>query len=577
MKRAATKRNFLGFGKKTTHSPKLMQDAFDAGKRSGDTVQFKAWIAKQSSDIHGSFKRRLEKRYRAGVESLWHEEAKVAAKKEVEHKTDIVAEVTDGLVGQGMKKTEAKAKAKAAYKAGDSFDDVWRKVLKKNPHAYRRMMVSDITKYVGTYRDGAVSITRKTLAQIRPYQRKYGGEIIEVIDSVGKHVAYELVVKRAANPAKFDRCVEDVKKSLKKYKRPGNAYAICSAAGTRNPSGRLIDAFSTHSAAQTIAKKYPGAKVVKRHGKFEVWAKAKRRRNYESIVWSAKQGNASAEVYKTSKGYEVEFSNGTVMHAQSLDGARSIARVKLHELASNPNDTFVGEVVPGASQVGALVSAGHRVYRGVRKSAAGLLKRVQGKKNPIDQALKVYEDFHGMPSQEILEITEQEHHHSVKVGIGLLVSLKVLLATKVNRSADLNSPGFEWHSGDGGYWTFDEATPLIKRVLLTSSEDGRQLFLDGGDQSIPDAVLKEWGFSERDQHDHMELGEIVEVTYRTTKAFDKGEVVDYFHAFGKEGSQGVLPTLLYYPRSKKLKIAGGRYYIAPPDKSLGNASPGLVG
>lgn len=33
------------------------------------------------------------------------------------------------------------------------------------------------------------------------------------------------------NPAKFDRCVRDVKRSLKRYKRPGNPYAICQAAG----------------------------------------------------------------------------------------------------------------------------------------------------------------------------------------------------------------------------------------------------------------------------------------------------------------------------------------------------------
>ena len=190
--------------------------------------------------------------------------------------------------------------------------------------------------------------------------------------------------------------------------------------------------------------------------------------------------------------------------------------------------------------------------------------------------MKVYEDFHGMPSEEILEITEEEHFHSVKVGIGLLVSLQVLLANS-NKQVDLNAPGFEYHNGQGGYWTYDEKTPLIKRVLVTSSEDGRQIFFDGGDQAIPDKVLEEWGFTDRDRHDHMVIGEIKMLTYRTQKSFDKGETVDYFHELGKEGSKGVLPLLLYYPRSKRLKVAGGRYYIAPPDKSLGNVSPGLVG
>jgi len=31
-------------------------------------------------------------------------------------------------------------------------------------------------------------------------------------------------------PKKFDRCIKDVKKSLIKYKRKGNAYAICNKA-----------------------------------------------------------------------------------------------------------------------------------------------------------------------------------------------------------------------------------------------------------------------------------------------------------------------------------------------------------
>ncbi len=43
-------------------------------------------------------------------------------------------------------------------------------------------------------------------------------------------------VKRVArkNPAKFDRCVKGVKRSLKRYRRKGNAYAICTASGARS-------------------------------------------------------------------------------------------------------------------------------------------------------------------------------------------------------------------------------------------------------------------------------------------------------------------------------------------------------
>ena len=40
---ATKSRNFLGFGtKKTTHSPKLVRAAYDAGRKSGDTAAYPA-------------------------------------------------------------------------------------------------------------------------------------------------------------------------------------------------------------------------------------------------------------------------------------------------------------------------------------------------------------------------------------------------------------------------------------------------------------------------------------------------------------------------------------------------------
>lgn len=487
MARATKSRNFLGFGtKKTTHSPKLVRAAYDAGRKSGDTAQFKAWVERQGDDLHGSFKRRLEERYRSGVRSLLDEEQREKKKLKVEQKREAkqearyelsktVRDVADALKNQGLSKSEAMALARRAYKAGDTFEETFKKAVKKNPKLRRRF---------------------------------------------------------SGNPAKFDKCVADVKKSLKSAKRPGNAYVS--------------------------------------------------KRNYQSVIWSGKQGNATAEVYKTGKSsFEIDLTGPkgrmTKIPANSFGGALSIARLKLHELASNPEAAIKStDLVPGSAYADTLFRVGEKVVKGVKRSTTHLLKRVSGRKNPIDQAIKVYEDFHGMPSEEILEITEEEHFHSVKVGIGLLVSLEVRLANS-NKQADLNAPGFEYHNGQGGYWTYDEKTPLIKRVLVTSSEDGRQIFFDGGDQAIPDKVLEEWGFTDRDRHDHMVIGEIKMLTYRTQKSFDKGETVDYFHELGKEGSKGVLPLLLYYPRSKRLKVAGGRYYIAPPDKSLGNVSPGLVG
>ena len=564
MKRAATKsrRNFLGFGKKTTHSPKLSREAYEAGRKSGDTKEFGKWLSRQGEDLHGTLKRRLEKQYRAGVHSLWKEEKKSQAKSALETAKElkqsaasIKADAIDALVWLGIGKAQAKKAVTLKYREGDSLDDVIRKTTKKNPVDAK---VGERWDYTYRSRKNGKWRTLSATGTIKAIRRD--GLVVEFTNGRTitnySHAHDEEGLLRRANPATFDRCVSDVKKSLKKSKRPGNAYAICTASGARN-ARRLQGRAKTTTATK--------------------------KRNYESRIWSGKQGGATAEVYKTGKSsFEIDLTGprgeSAKIPAQSFGGALSIARVKLHELASNPKSKAI-DIVPGASYADTVLSAGQQVYRGVSKSAKGLLKKAKAhlgrKKNPIDQAMKMYEEFHGIPSEEILEITEQEHVHSVKVGIGLLVSLRVLLATS-SKQVDINSPGFEFHNRDGGYWTYDESTPLIKRVMVTSSEDGKQLFLDGGDQAIPADALKGWGFTGRDEHDHMVIGELKELTYRTRKSFDKGEIIDYYHELGKEGSGGVLPLLLYYPRSKRLKIAGGRYYIAPPDRGLG-ASPGIVG
>ncbi len=435
---------------------------------------------------------------------------------------------------------------------------VRRKVTKKNPSAafwkLQKRAASAEKRFLSALK--AAYGSRASEMRYRPSEQSAK---IRALGAALRRASDAEISAAAANPAKFDKCVSKVSKSLKQAKRPGNAYAICTAAGTR-------------TAKSSNAPRLEGRAKRKN---------AKKRRNYQYVIWSGKQGNAEAEVYKTKTGFEVQMSDGSVLRAQSRSDALSIARLKLYELARNPSTAISGQdLVPGSQYADTVAKIGTRVYKGVKKSATGLLKTVKakigGRKNPLDRAMTVYEDFHGLPSTEILEFTEEERYHSVKVGLGLLVSLEVLLANSDNKQVDLNAPGFTYRNSGGGSWDFDEATPLMKRVLVTSSEDGKQLFFDGGDQAIPDSALEAWGFSDRDKHDHMVIGEIKILTYRTQKSFDKGETVDYFHELGKEGSKGVLPLLLYYPRSKTMKVAGGRYYIAPPDRNIG-ASPGLVG
>ena len=656
------RKNLFGFGKSVTHSTKLSQAAYEAGRKSGDTGQFRSWFQTQQDKSDGklssSLRRHAEQRYKAGVHSLWTEEKKETAAKAKEDSKQTLNDVAEALLNQGFKKSQAMTAAKRAYKPGMGFEETFKSAVGRGKtskmsgnrklrhikcgskttrlqYKHRNPKADALEKRIDLLLNRVRSgerldaMQREMLRDKRsPKYRQISRQYMKDVRELERLQKQYRELHGIENPAKFDRCVADVKKSLKKYKRPGNAYAICSASGTRNPEDivsytekgiRILiqpserrkgkwDLFvngvhrvtkptkgGAEGYARTIVKANPKhsararRKLSVRYRTSKKAPKTKQSRNAK-IVWSARQGKIHAQVIRSLTGYKVKLLGGKRLYeeipAKHFDEAVSIARLRLADTsAQNPNDQdLVQQAIPGLTQADALGKIGHRIYRGVskaaRKTSRGLLKRFRGRraKNPIDKAQKMYEEFHGEPSKEVLEIVSEDHRHEVVAAIGQLVSLEVELAS--GKAKALTAPGFSEHGSNGRrYWEFDERTPLIKRVLVTTSEDGKQLFLDGGDQSISNDELHKLGFGDRDIHDHMVLGQIKMLTYRTRKSFEaKGkENVDFWHDFGKEGSKGVLPTLLYYPRSKKLKIAGGRYYIAPPDRSLGNVSPGIVG
>lgn len=567
----ATSRNLFGFGKKVTvhkHHGSSRRDisrlAFSAGQKSGDTGLFSSWADSKHLKDHwdSGALREFEKAYRDGVEKG------ETIEKAKEESKNVSADVIEALVGQGMSRSQAKASVKSHHKSGDSFDDLWRRITAKNPsyanpespaklqasgwklvdkyrtrdtaaeirekwqpsrliyrsgqwevwtrqhsssNPFEQVPVGEFAKRFGTMREGTISIQKPRLELIRREQKRYGGDIFEVVDSRGRRVAYALVVRRASNPAKFDRCVAAVSKSLKASGRPGNAYAICTAAETRNPK-----------------------------------------------VATLRQGRATARVFREGllgKKFRAEISAPGVPAVSdsfgSLQGAMGWARLHLHEMAHNP-------------------------------------ALVKGRKNPLAQAEKVYEEFHGMPSTEVIEYRETEHYHSVVVGTGKLICLDVL--TVDGKEIPLIAPGYRFeparflrrdlrHSEEArradATWIFDSTTPISSVIQVTFSEDRKQMLFTGGDQSLP---LETLGLTDRDQRDNMFIGSIVEITYRTRKKFEQGgkEEVDFHHEYGKQGSRGVLPLLGYFLRTKRMFTLGGRYEIAPVRSDIG-ASPGIVG
>jgi hypothetical protein len=272
------------------------------------------------------------------------------------------------------------------------------------------------------------------------------------------------------------------------------------------------------------------------------WSAGKTRRANPKPEATVKQGKSIGHVYHLGAGKhraEIKTGDGKI-EEQSFTGpkafraAMSWLRLRLHETANRRVRVKVFPI-----------------------SAAG-------RKNPIDSATKLYEEFHGIPSGEVREYVEQEHRHSVLAGIGPLISMQVV-NVHGTKEVMIASP--------------DPLTSeLADVVMLTATEDGKQLELTGGNQKLNLKALEDFGIEGADVRDRMLIGTIVQITYRTRKSFEKDgkEEIDFYHDLGHEGSKGICPVLIYKPRNPSLEIAGGRYFIGKLDQGLG-ASPGIIG
>ncbi|MCJ7501836.1 MAG: hypothetical protein MUP80_02080 [Acidobacteriia bacterium] len=174
------------------------------------------------------------------------------------------------------------------------------------------------------------------------------------------------------------------------------------------------------------------------------------------------------------------------------------------------------------------------------KAVLSLISKLSrgGRRNPEPQAAALYEDFHGKPPGETLEIVTEKHEHDWLVQLGVLVELKV--ATVSNLDALIRFTGKD-------------------APQLCSSEDGRQLYIEGGDQALDLEKLRMSG--KKWEKDSMVLGVLYELTYQTQKGFQRFKLTDYFHKMGDES--GVQPSLLYSPRDKLLSVSGGQYEVKP--------------
>jgi hypothetical protein len=235
--------------------------------------------------------------------------------------------------------------------------------------------------------------------------------------------------------------------------------------------------------------------------------------------------------------------------------SKIIGRIgKEYARVSNPSAGAFERCVKAVGKKAGIKSPGAVCAAAERK--AGLMnprkkkaKRNPGKKrkNPIDTAAAKYEEFHGRQADDILEVTETLHEHSVLSGIG---TLHFLTIAAVDGSGVIKLQGF-------------------KGARLAQDEEGQQLYIVGGDQSVDPRA-----FGIRRLHELEVLGAGLEVAYITRKdhlgkSGGEGERAIHVHDFGskrqietndersQKGSR--LPIIMYDVRNEKLMFAGGGY------------------
>ena len=172
---------------------------------------------------------------------------------------------------------------------------------------------------------------------------------------------------------------------------------------------------------------------------------------------------------------------------------------------------------------------------------------VAAARNPYEAAAAASEGFHGRAVEEKIEIVTPEHRHDYLAAVGQLIKLEVLAPDSDREIIPLK--GFD------GSW-------------LSMNEKRNQLFICGGDQSLTETQLQQFGVDLETLHETEVLGPLAACTYYTVKYHlgDEGGEADYRHLFGEEG--GKLPVLIYRVRDRQVEIAGGSYTI--PDEGVTN-------
>lgn len=225
------------------------------------------------------------------------------------------------------------------------------------------------------------------------------------------------------NPAKFERCVRDVEARGEDV----NAYAVCTAAGTRNPS---VMEFAKKDAAYAYARLMEAegwvAKVVRRGFKWGV-----------ELVKGARnpgKGILSKQYDSYREGYDKGLTSTAYGDGRIDDVAEFKSKVAGYSKDWNEKLRAFG------------IGFDDGVAELRRRDFAVKRKR---KGNPETQAAEMYESFHGQPSEEVTEFVEDHHYHENLAELGVLAG--VVVETEYAGVMALAFSGYKWDDREGAF------------------------------------------------------------------------------------------------------------------------------
>lgn len=220
------------------------------------------------------------------------------------------------------------------------------------------------------------------------------------------------------------------------------------------------------------------------------------------------------------------------------------------------------------------------------KSRARSRKSEGGKKkhkniDEISQAAKLHEKFVGAPATKVVEIHEPTKVRDDYADLGWCEQLvfhpasdeKHLDLTEISKryeamiqaGADPIKAWREISSKAGAEFLVFDVTG--DEIRLAASADGKQLYLQGGRQDkFPESFD---AFGSEFDHDRVDLGELVSLTYsaRKAQAGDK-KPHPYYHIFGEDG--GTAPRAFFDTINNRIGLAGGTYHLKEAELGIIN-------